>query len=368
VRGLVLGGLATAATLLTLTALNLRGVIIRTTAPEGSFDPTMSPDPPDYADPSNWSALPERADAGDAVSIGVASVDQQAAPVDVFYVHPTSYLGSGWNGPTTDAKLNQDTDWLSTNIQATAFNGCCAVYAPRYRQASGQSFYAPSADGDRALDLAYDDLRRAFAEFNRRRGPGRPFVLAGHSQGAMLAERLLIEEVSGGPLAKRLVVAVLPGGRMTVAGLAEAAPDLPVCAAPSQTGCVVAWNARGPGFVENDLSVHRFDTRPLVCVNPITWRADLERADAEQNPGAVFLEHPDPRPVPGLASAQCRADGVLLVDELGEVPRDTMSRILDRVLGPENYHAFELQLYFMSLRENTNRRVEGWLGAQAGAE
>ena len=363
-RGLALGGL-TAAALFTLTALNLRGLIIRTTAPEGSFDAATAPAPPDYGDPTSWSALPEREDAGDAAPIGVPSVNQQTAAVDVFYVHPTSYLGSGWNGPTTDAKLNEDTDWLSTNIQATAFNGCCAVYAPRYRQASGQSFYAPSADGDQAIHLAYDDVARAFAEFNRRRGPDRPFVLAGHSQGAMLAERLLIEEVSGGPLAARLVVAVLPGGRTTVAGLAEAAPDIPVCETPTQTGCVVAWNTRGPGFVENDLSVHRFDPRPLVCVNPITWRADLIRADADQNPGAVFLEHPDPKPQPGLASAQCQPDGVLLVDELGDVPRDGMSRILDRVLGPENYHAFEVQLYFMSLRESTNRRVEAWWGAQA---
>jgi hypothetical protein len=43
-----------------------------------------------------------------------------------------------------------------------------------------------------------------------------------------------------------------------------------------------------------------------------------------------------------------------------------MSRILDRVLGPENYHAFEVQLYFMGLRENMNRRTEVWLGANQG--
>ena len=364
-RGLILGGLTASAALLSLTALGLRDLIIRTTAPEGAFDAAAAPPPPDYSDPLSWSALPERDDAGDAVSIGLSRVNQQTAPVDVFYVHPTSYLGSGWNGPTTDAKLNQDTDWLSTNIQATAFNGCCAVYAPRYRQASGQSFYAPSADGDQAINLAYEDVRRAFAEFNQRRGQGRPFVLAGHSQGAMMAERLLYEEISGGPLAEQLVVAVLPGGRMTVAGLAEAAPDVPVCKTPTQTRCVVAWNARGPKFVENDLSIHREDTRPLVCVNPITWRADLARADADQNPGGLFLESPYPKPMPGLASAQCRADGVLVVDELGEVPRDMASQILDRVLGPHNYHAFEVQLYFMSLRENTKRRADVWLGAQA---
>ncbi|MBK7758578.1 MAG: pirin family protein [Deltaproteobacteria bacterium] len=57
-EGLIAGGLVTATTLVTLTALNLRGLIIRTTAPEGSFDAATPPEPPDYADPKHWSALP----------------------------------------------------------------------------------------------------------------------------------------------------------------------------------------------------------------------------------------------------------------------------------------------------------------------
>ncbi|MBK7758647.1 MAG: DUF3089 domain-containing protein [Deltaproteobacteria bacterium] len=61
----------------------------------------------------------------------------------------------------------------------------------------------------------------------------------------MLAERLLIEEISGGPLASQLVVAVLPGRLMTVAGLLEPRPTCR-CAEPTQTGCVVAWKTLGP--------------------------------------------------------------------------------------------------------------------------
>ena len=55
-RGLIVGGL-TATLLLTVTALNLRGLLIRAMAPEGSFDPAKAPPPPDYADPASWSAL-----------------------------------------------------------------------------------------------------------------------------------------------------------------------------------------------------------------------------------------------------------------------------------------------------------------------
>lgn len=57
--------------------------------------------------------------------------------------------------------VNDATDRGATGIQATAFNGCCAVYAPRYRQANGMAFTRSSADGDRAIDVACGDVRVA---------------------------------------------------------------------------------------------------------------------------------------------------------------------------------------------------------------
>jgi hypothetical protein len=96
------------------------------------------------------------------------------------------------------------------------------VYAPRYRQANGTAFSHPSADGDRALALVYEDVRRAFDAFHARRGPGRPFLLASHSQGSVLAERLLREAISGTPLRDRLVAAaVVADGRRACSAGAE---------------------------------------------------------------------------------------------------------------------------------------------------
>jgi hypothetical protein len=215
----------------------------------------------------------------------------------------------------------------------------------------------------RAAALAYDDVRRALDAFNARRGADRPFILAAHSQGSVIAERLLYEAISGTELRNRLVAAYLLGGRVTTAGLRERAPDIPACVAPDDVHCVVAWNARGPAFVPNDFELHRADARERLCTNPLTWRVDGASAPSALNLGAVFLETDDHAPQLAFADARC-ADGVLIVSHVGAVPRDVPSRILDHVLGTENYHAIEYQLFFMNLRQNAVARVAAFAAAR----
>lgn len=355
---------ATIATLgLGVVACNIGAIVQRSMTPKVPYSAEVPPPPPDYADPANWSALPDRDDFGDAAPTGAPAIDQRTAPVDVFYVHPTSYVGARWSARTDDARLNEATDRVATGIQATAFNGCCAVYAPRYRQANGMSFVTPTRDGERAKDLAYTDVARAFAAFDQKRGAGRPFIVAAHSQGTVFAQRLLTDVISGTPLRDDLVAAWLVGGAVTVEGLREAAPDLPPCATPTDTRCVIAWNARGDTFLPSEFEMYRPDRRERLCTNPLTWQADGAAAPASANLGAVFLETDDHAPRPAFADAQC-VDGTLVVRQIGVPPRDLPSRILDHVLGAGNYHPIEYQVYFMNLRENANARVAAFLAEE----
>lgn len=346
-----------------IAALNIGALVDRAMTPGVAFAAESPPPAPDYASLSSWSALPDRDDPADRAPTGSPAVDQRAAPADVFYVHPTSYVGARWNAPTTDASLNAATDRVATGIQASAFNACCAVYAPRYRQANGTAFYRPSLDGDRAIDLAYGDVRRAFDAFNARRGPGRPFIVAGHSQGSVLAERLLYEAVSGTPLRELLVAAYLPGGGITTAGLRERAADLAPCRAVDDLRCVAAWDARGPSFSPTRFDLRRADARERLCTNPLTWADDGAPAPAALNLGAVFLETDDHAPRPAFADARC-VRGTLVISRALEAPRDLPSRVLDRVMGAGNYHPIEYQIFFMNLRRNAAARVAALLATR----
>lgn len=344
-------------------ACNIGRVVTFSMTPSMAFDAQVPPPAPDYESPESWSALPERDDSADRAPIGAVSIDQLHAGVDVFYIHPTSYVGSRWNASTDNVALNEATDRVATGIQATVFNGCCAVYAPRYRQANGTAFTHPSANGDSAIALGYADVRRAFVVFNTRRAAGRPFILAAHSQGSLMALRLLHDTISGTALQGQLVAAYLIGGGITSRDLRERAPDVPVCSSADDLHCVVAWNARGAGYVPSEYDLHHEEVRDWVCTNPLSWRSDGASVPRDANLGAVFLETDDHAPRVAFADATC-LDGTLVVAHIGAVPRDIPSRILDHVMGRGNYHAIEYQLFFMNLRENANVRVAAFTATQ----
>lgn len=350
--------------------------------PKGRFADAAPPSPPDYEQPTSWSVLPGHPSAAladlPAVFPSLPGTPVSVPPADVFYVHPTSYVGSHWNGPVDDPALNAATDRVATRLQASAFLACCAVYAPRYRQGNGMAFTRPSADGDRALDLAYSDVARAFAAFQARRHrngatPPRPFILAAHSQGSVLAYRLLREEVSRKAAAQELVAAYLIGALITQDSVEKELPDIPVCTAAEQTGCLVVFNARGPDYVANDFEMDTTQApgvdRALlrarrVCVNPLSWLVAGPAVPAEQHVGAVFFDDKTPRLLPGFTPAECRT-GTLIVAPRYPIPRDLMSRLLDRALGAQNYHPVEYQMFFGPLRENAAARVQASLRRRA---
>lgn len=321
----------------------------------GPFDPAATPPAPDYRQPEAWAALPELEDGADVALPELLAIDPGAAKADVFYLHPTTALGSTWNAAIDDPAVVEATTRGGTLIQASVFNACCAVYAPRYRQANGRAFVLPDPEGERAIEVALADVSAAFDQFLARTGE-RPFILAGHSQGAILGARLLRDRIAGQPVQARLVVAYLVGVPLRAESLG---PHLSECQSPTQTGCVIGWNARGPRYVPNDLEFGARDPQTMsgrLCVNPITWTTDGAHAPARDHAGAVFFDTDAPAIVPAFADAQC-VDGTLVITSMGDPQRDLMSRLLLWTMGPENYHPIEYQLFYVDLRRNAMQRV-----------
>lgn len=311
-------------------------------------------------DPAQWVPPGVKKDAG-------APESRRAA---VFFIHPTSYLArEKWNGPIDDPDSSRRAVFFVRGM-ASAFNGQAQVWAPRYRQAAFGAFLTAKPEGQRALDTAYLDVRQAFDTFLAALPADTPIVLAGHSQGALHLIHLLKDRVAGTPLAKRIVGAYPIGWPISVEHDLPLM-GLPACTAPGQAGCIMNWSSfaepADPGMV---LEAYRArpaldgsarDNRPVLCTNPLTGKVGGS-APASANLGTL-------KPAEDLESgelvmkavpARCDATTGLLM--IGDPPD----------LGPfalpgNNYHVYDIPLFWMNLRQDVATRTAAWSKA-AGAK
>ncbi len=327
------------------------------------FAEQAAPAAPDYSEEQSWAALPASPGAS-AVTPPGASAALGERDVDVFYIHPTTdRSASRWNQPLDDAAVNAWTDGSVIARQASVFNACCRIFAPRYRQATVLAVRAaaPGGDGNLAYDLAYTDVLRAFDDYIANRNAGRPFVIAGHSQGGLLAYRLLRDRVDSTPLQAQLVAAYVVGLDLMEGDFGRTYQSLQVCATPEQTGCVVGWNAVNG---EADLALYqsmagaryaeKYQTqegRSGVCVNPLTFRADQPEAPASASLGAVPGAPDDTAPLAlqvGKVSARCTG-GYLVV------AADPALDLQPLPGGSMHFHDFGL--FYEDIRQNVARRI-----------
>lgn len=156
------------------------GAELKLRPPPKPFSSYKAPPAPDYANKESWAVWPGRASPADQIPPGIDGTIAKNPKADVFFIHPTTFLAnSSWNakydeGDFTGTQLDQ----AVLRYQVSAFNGCCRMYAPRYRQATLSAFLNPGADANKSFDLAYSDVVRAFDYYLANANKGRPFILA----------------------------------------------------------------------------------------------------------------------------------------------------------------------------------------------
>ena len=312
--------------------------------PSESFTETLAPAAPDYTKPVNWAALPDREDLADVLPEGNYEDLQTQSAVYVFFVHPTTYLTSdSWNQPLDNQDVNDFTDETTIQGQASVFNGCCKIYAPRYRQATIYSFMDEGSDGEQALNLAYQDVKSAFNNFIETKNNGRPFILAAHSQGSKHADRLLEEVIVGSVLQSRLIAAYPIGFDV------DESNGLPVCSSAAQTGCQVSWNAVGPE------PATILATSTSICVNPLSWTVNKQQVNSSANVGGVNF-NALAKVQKEAANAICEEKGLLV----SEINSEDFS---SRPMGFDNLHIYDYALFYLNIRENAQLRVATFLSS-----
>lgn len=340
--------------------------------PSAEFAPVAPLEANAYQDPALWFSRP---------GIGVSDparwqppMAEGAAPLPdgekppafaVLFIHPTSYLNrASWNAPLENGG-DQEAERIARIYlrgMASPFNSASEIWAPRYRQATMGSFLTDAAEARQAIDAAYADVLEAYRYFLTSVGPDTPIVLAGHSQGALHLKRLLADEVRGSPAADRLVAAYVIGWPISIQ---HDLPQmgLPACASPQQGGCIISWSSFAEpadpssilGYYANSVALdgEKSGDSPILCTNPLTGQYG-GAAPASANLGTLVPEDSMQQGelVPNLVPARCGDRGLLLIGPPPEMG--------SYVLPGNNYHVYDLPLFWANTKADVNRRVSAW--------
>ncbi|MFK7796104.1 MAG: DUF3089 domain-containing protein [Aureispira sp.] len=322
----------------------------RAQTPLPAFAAAEHPATPDYTQLSNWAAHPAKEDPADHVPKPLrGKLANTTAHVDVFFLHPTIFSGKVegkylWNASLDNEELNAEIDKTTIKLQASVFNAAGKIYAPRYRQAHLRSFFAPHIEeGNKALAFAYEDTKKAFLYYLEHENKGRPFILAGHSQGARHLKQLMQELVDGTTLQKQLVAAYIVGWGVEK----DAFKAIPLGNSPIQTGCFLTWRTYNEGYTPT------WAKKNQVCVNPLNWTTSDVFVSHKENKGAVLY---------GFNTVRKRILGARVVESILWVDRPHI--FMGFLFKRDDYHAGDYNLFYVNVRENTVLRAQTYLKTQ----
>lgn len=208
-------------------------------------------------------------------------------------------------------------------------------YSPHYRHITLDSWATLNEDtiSRRYNDVAFVDVRNAFNRYMSENNNGRPFILAGFSQGGKSVVELL--KILTPEQREKLVAAYVLGYKVTPDDVA-CAPWIKAAQGADDTDVTICYNS-----VSDVKYVKPVVSAPnVMCINPVNWRTDA--TPATLNDTITVTLSPEYK--------------VLVLDGYDG---SSLPNILN-VLNVGDYHGAEPWLYNECLRENIHRRIKSF--------
>jgi hypothetical protein len=308
-------------------------------------DPIIE-DVTDYSKPEHWLVTPSNHDKA----------------VDVFYLYPTAWTPDSLTDPLY-CEIDDPTMLAGSasayNRQATAFETVGNIYAPYYRQASSRRTLALPEDQrwDILKNVPAKDVMAAFDYYIKNFNNGRPFIIAGHSQGANLMLFLLKDYMNENPDVYERMIAAYVIGYPVTADFMDANTHLKFAEGPDDTGVIISYNTQSPNIAPGTNIV--VGNNIGLVINPINWKRDETLAPASESLGSYMPVSSMTNFEQVLNYADARIDlaqGVLICSSVND---SVIYQLSGGMLGI--YHGFDFPFYYFNLRENAENRTNKFL-------
>ncbi len=270
---------------------------------------------------------------------------------DVFYCLSTTLLKSvdSEGNKSLYAALTPEERKIMDNeyehISTKMFDGeHFNFYAPYYRQMTFET-YEPENIKDPsksilAFKIACKDICDAFDYYMEHHNNGRPFIIAGFSQGAIMTE-ILLEHMTDEQYL-RMIASYTMGFKVTKQNLKSG--HVKAATGPDDLGVVISYNS-----VESLEHVWKEISSPTeMCINPLNWKTDDTPAkliyDGDEATVHVDKEHK-----------------LLIVEGLDSNKYDGMGYPIEKGV----YHMWDIRFYAEAIRENAIHRAELFKQRQA---
>ena len=290
------------------------------------------PNEPDYSDPTQW-YMNDRGGQADLFYI-ISTETGDYTRSEGALCHYADTYNDSVRGPLRGEMTGVD-HLLSGNLN---------YYSPYYRQCSLQSYASDSLTQAR-MPLPIGDVRRAFNYYLEHLNQGRPFILAGYSQGAIILLELL-KEIDDSAI-NRMIAAYVIGA--TVSDDDARHPHIMAARRADDTGVTICYNSvRDAGC-----ALPHFEYSAMA-INPVNWRTD-------DTPATLTTE-----PSPHIPADRQQKDRLTVrldpTTRLLFVDGYTGTDYVLPLIGKEGcYHSREVWLYREQLRLNMALRADSFL-------
>ena len=311
--------------------------------------------PLDYSQKANWYQIPE-----------------VTKEFDTFYVYATEYIMTSMAEGAPEYADMENAEMLEGAaaeymLHATAYADSTNVFMPYYRQVGLR--YAGvvwKRDGifDAAIaDMPYGDIVAALDYYFEHYNNGRPFIIAGHSQGSAIIKMVLKKYFVEHPDYYKRMIAAYPIGYAFTKDEFKTYPHMKFATGECDTGVIITWNTEGPK--NREVNANTCVLQPgSMSINPLNWKLDDTYAPASMNLGSLFPNKDTGElEIQNLgADAQVFPDrGVVVTHAMGEEMTEEAAKVAAEFFGPDGRHGEDYVLFYCNIKDNVAKRISAYI-------